>query len=78
LRAKSEVGADGNRAGPRWLARSPETRYQARRQLPRRLLKARPKVWRRFNQAVLKAIYIKDGKAKPEFKEGFDEPHRVA
>ncbi|MFN2610433.1 MAG: recombinase family protein, partial [Actinomycetota bacterium] len=34
--------------------------------------KARPKVRLRFNQAVLKAVYIKDGKAKPEFTEVFE------
>ncbi|MGH9196896.1 MAG: recombinase zinc beta ribbon domain-containing protein [Acidimicrobiia bacterium] len=35
-------------------------------------LKARPKVRRRFNEAVLKAVHIADGRAKPEFTEVFD------
>lgn len=36
-------------------------------------LKARPKVRRRFNEAVLKAVYIRDGKVKKaEFNEPFD------
>jgi site-specific DNA recombinase len=36
-------------------------------------LKARPKVRRRFNEAVLKTVYIKDGKLKKlEFNEPFD------
>ncbi|MFN2609743.1 MAG: recombinase family protein [Actinomycetota bacterium] len=36
-------------------------------------LKARPKVRRRFNEAVLKAVYIKDGKVKKaEFNDPFD------
>jgi site-specific DNA recombinase len=35
-------------------------------------LKARPKVRRRFNEAVLNAVYVRDGKAKPEFTEVFD------
>jgi len=35
-------------------------------------LKARPKVRRRFNEAVLEAVHVADGKAKPEFTEVFD------
>lgn len=36
-------------------------------------LKARPKIRRRFNEAVLKAVYIKDGKVKKaEFNDPFD------
>jgi hypothetical protein len=36
-------------------------------------LKAKPKVRRRFNEAVLKAVYIKDGKvSKSEFTEIFE------
>ena len=36
-------------------------------------LKARPKVRRRFNEAVLQAVYIKDGKVKKaEFNDPFD------
>lgn len=35
-------------------------------------LKARPKVRRRFNEAVLEAVHIADGKAKAEFNELFD------
>jgi site-specific DNA recombinase len=35
-------------------------------------LKAGPKVRRRFNEAVLKAVHIKDGRAKPEFTDLFE------
>lgn len=35
-------------------------------------LKARPRVRRRFNEAVLNAVYMKDGKAKPEFNQLFE------
>lgn len=35
-------------------------------------LQARPKVRRRFNEAVLEAVHIADGKAKSEFTEVFE------
>ena len=35
-------------------------------------LKAAPKVRRRFNEAILKAVHIKDGRAKPEFTDLFE------
>lgn len=35
-------------------------------------LKARPKVRRRFNEAVLKAVYIKNGKTRAEFNDPFE------
>jgi hypothetical protein len=36
------------------------------------ILTARPKVRRRFNEAVLNAVYVRDGKAKTEFTEVFE------
>ena len=35
-------------------------------------MKAHPKVRRRFNEAVLKAVNIADGKTKPQFTDLFD------
>ncbi|MGH3115913.1 MAG: recombinase family protein [Gaiellales bacterium] len=35
-------------------------------------LKAGPKVRRRFNEAVVKAVYIKDGQARPQFTDLFE------
>jgi hypothetical protein len=55
------------------LAGGPHPRHPARRQLPRRLSQARPKVRTRFNQAVLEAVYVKDRQLqRVEFTEVFE------
>jgi hypothetical protein len=65
-RRKSCPPGPSPRSGPRPCP-------QARRQLPRRpYLKARPSVRRRFNEAVLEGVYVKDRRiARAEFSDVF-------